>query len=43
VRKRYYDNTEDAIVMWCHDLQSDDYRERLQRLAAGIDQTERPA
>jgi ribosomal-protein-alanine N-acetyltransferase len=42
VRKRYYDNTEDAIVMWCHDLQSDDYRDRLQRLAAGIDQTEQP-
>jgi [ribosomal protein S18]-alanine N-acetyltransferase len=40
VRKRYYDNTEDAIVMWCHDLQSDDYRERLQRLADATDQTE---
>jgi [ribosomal protein S18]-alanine N-acetyltransferase len=33
VRKRYYDNTEDAIVMWCHDIQSDGYRERLHRLA----------
>ena len=21
VRKRYYENTEDAIVMWCHDIQ----------------------
>jgi ribosomal-protein-alanine N-acetyltransferase len=46
VRKRYYDNTEDAIVMWCHDLRSDDYRDRLQRLASGIesgpDRTERP-
>ena len=42
VRKRYYDNTEDAIVMWCHDLQSDDYRERLRRLADGIDPTEQP-
>ena len=37
VRKRYYDNTEDAIVMWCHDLRTDDYRERLQRLARGTD------
>jgi len=47
VRKRYYDNTEDAIVMWCHDLRSDDYRERLQRLARNIDggpdRTERPS
>jgi [ribosomal protein S18]-alanine N-acetyltransferase len=29
VRKRYYENTEDAIVMWCHDLRSDSYRQRL--------------
>jgi ribosomal-protein-alanine N-acetyltransferase len=40
VRKRYYDSTEDAIVMWCHDLHSDRYRERLRHLAAGLDQTE---
>lgn len=33
VRKRYYDNTEDAIVMWCHDIRSDAYRERLRQLA----------
>ena len=26
VRKRYYENTEDAIVMWCHDIQSDGLR-----------------
>jgi [ribosomal protein S18]-alanine N-acetyltransferase len=32
VRKHYYDNTEDAIVMWCHDIQSEAYRERLKRL-----------
>ena len=25
MRKRYYENTEDAIVMWCHDIRSDDY------------------
>ena len=32
VRKRYYENTEDAIVMWCHDIQSDDYARRLREL-----------
>lgn len=32
VRQRYYENTDDAIVMWCHDLQSAAYRERLQGL-----------
>ena len=32
VRQRYYDNTEDAIVMWCHGLQSDEYAARLQTL-----------
>ena len=35
VRKRYYENTEDAIVMWCHDIQSDEYAERLRTIAAG--------
>ena len=25
IRARYYENTEDAIVMWCHDIQSDAY------------------
>jgi [ribosomal protein S18]-alanine N-acetyltransferase len=25
VRTRYYENTEDAIVMWCHGIQSPDY------------------
>jgi ribosomal-protein-alanine N-acetyltransferase len=29
VRARYYENTEDAIVMWCSDIQSDDYRALL--------------
>jgi ribosomal-protein-alanine N-acetyltransferase len=32
VRKRYYENTEDAIVMWCHDIRSDDYARRLREL-----------
>jgi ribosomal-protein-alanine N-acetyltransferase len=29
VRKRYYDNAEDAIVMWCHDIQDAEYAARL--------------
>ncbi len=29
VRARYYENTEDAIVMWCNDIQADDYRALL--------------
>ncbi len=32
VRVRYYENTEDAIVMWCHDIQEPAYAERLARL-----------
>jgi ribosomal-protein-alanine N-acetyltransferase len=34
VRKGYYDNREDAIVMWCHDIDTPDYAERLQELAS---------
>ena len=26
VRKRYYENTEDAIVMWCHDIDTPELR-----------------
>jgi [ribosomal protein S18]-alanine N-acetyltransferase len=29
VRPRYYENTEDAIVMWCNDLTSDEYGSQL--------------
>jgi ribosomal-protein-alanine N-acetyltransferase len=32
VRKRYYENTEDAIVMWCTDIAETAYRERLASL-----------
>ena len=35
VRKRYYENTEDAIVMWCHDIRSQDYRQRLEEFRRG--------
>jgi len=29
VRTRYYEGTEDAIVMWCQDIQTPTYAERL--------------
>ncbi len=29
VRKKYYENVDDAIVMWCTDLAEPGYRERL--------------
>ena len=32
VRARYYEGTEDAIVMWCHDIQSAAYARRLGEL-----------
>jgi ribosomal-protein-alanine N-acetyltransferase len=32
VRQRYYENTEDAVVMWLHDLQSVRYRQHLAEL-----------
>ena len=35
VRKRYYDNVEDAIVMWCHDLLEPEYAERLHAIREG--------
>ena len=34
VRARYYENTEDAIVMWCNDIQGDDYRALLDNIRA---------
>ncbi len=35
VRKNYYDNSEDAIVMWCHDIDTPEYARRLDRLEGG--------
>jgi ribosomal-protein-alanine N-acetyltransferase len=32
VRKRYYENTDDAIVMWCHDIQGVAYTERFEAI-----------
>ncbi|MFT6392694.1 MAG: ribosomal-protein-alanine N-acetyltransferase [Ilumatobacter sp.] len=39
IRKRYYDNVEDAIVMWCHDIQTKEYAERLDVLRAALEDT----
>jgi ribosomal-protein-alanine N-acetyltransferase len=32
VRKKYYENVEDAIVMWAHDIDEEAYSRRLHRL-----------
>ena len=36
VRKKYYENVEDAIVMWAHDIDPPEYAGRLRTLEAGI-------
>jgi ribosomal-protein-alanine N-acetyltransferase len=36
IRTRYYENTEDAIVMWCHDIQTDAYAELLASIRAKV-------
>jgi ribosomal-protein-alanine N-acetyltransferase len=33
VRQKYYENADDAIVMWCNDLALPDYRARLRALS----------
>ncbi len=37
VRTRYYENTEDAIVMWCNDIQGPEYAELLDSMRARVD------
>jgi ribosomal-protein-alanine N-acetyltransferase len=32
IRRKYYENTDDAIVMWCQDIQTDEYRRRLEAI-----------
>ncbi len=32
IRARYYEGREDAIVMWCHDIQTAEYGRRLEEL-----------
>lgn len=36
VRQRYYENSEDAIVMWCHEIGEPAYRSRLSELCPGV-------
>ena len=36
VRKKYYENVEDAIVMWAHDIDQPEFASRLRALEAGI-------
>jgi ribosomal-protein-alanine N-acetyltransferase len=33
VRQKYYENSDDAIVMWCNDLALPEYRDRLRELS----------
>ncbi len=33
IRQRYYENVEDAIVMWCHDIGGAEYARRLTQLS----------
>lgn len=32
VRKKYYENTDDAIVMWCPNIQGDEFATRLSEI-----------
>jgi [ribosomal protein S18]-alanine N-acetyltransferase len=36
VRVKYYENTDDAIVMWCHDIDEPAFRERLRDLSPEV-------
>lgn len=40
VRQRYYENSEDALVMWIHDIRGDDFRRRLDRIV-GVEESRR--
>ena len=33
IRQRYYENTDDAIVMWCNEIDTEAYRDRLRTLS----------
>ncbi len=37
VRAKYYENRDDAIVMWCNDVQGDEFSQRLARIEAERD------
>ncbi len=36
IRRRYYENSEDAIVMWANDVHLPEYEHRLARLVAAV-------
>lgn len=36
IRRKYYENVEDGIVMWCHDIDGPEHRARLAELEAGV-------
>ena len=36
MRKRYYENVEDAIVMWVHEIDGPPFAERLRDIEAGV-------
>jgi ribosomal-protein-alanine N-acetyltransferase len=36
IRPKYYENVEDAIIMWAHDIDSPQYRARLRSLEEGL-------
>ncbi|MAT05624.1 MAG: ribosomal-protein-alanine N-acetyltransferase [Acidimicrobiaceae bacterium] len=38
IRRRYYDNVEDALVMWCHDLGTDEYAARLDAIEHDLEE-----
>lgn len=42
VRTRYYENREDAIVMWCHELLTDEYGDRLRAIQNALESRHRP-
>lgn len=42
VRKRYYENSDDAIVMWGHDIQGPEFAARLRALNDGTEGGGRP-
>ncbi|EQD41317.1 ribosomal-protein-alanine acetyltransferase, partial [mine drainage metagenome] len=44
IRKNYYaEVNEDAIVMWAHDIQSAEYRSRLEAIVAHVAKAGRPS
>jgi ribosomal-protein-alanine N-acetyltransferase len=41
IRRGYYEHGEDAVVMWCHDLATDDYARRLTDLRSSVGTSDR--